>query len=116
MAKPLLKTKLRLAAVKALREAVLNNLGRTIEATAEFSRLVDGKVKEGLGSIIRFSVCGPGRGTGTGGDWPVGAHGAALAGGFYWVEGGYPAALGDVLAVEVRLVVEIGMVVGSELL
>lgn len=30
VAKPLLKTELRLAAVKALREAVLNNLGRTI--------------------------------------------------------------------------------------
>lgn len=29
-AKPLLKTKLRLAAVKALREAELNNLGKTI--------------------------------------------------------------------------------------
>lgn len=32
--------KLRFAAVKALREAVLNNLGRTIDATAEFSQLV----------------------------------------------------------------------------
>lgn len=30
VANPLLKTKLRLAAVKALREAELNNLGRTI--------------------------------------------------------------------------------------
>lgn len=30
VAKPLLKTKLRLAATNALRDAVLNNLGRTI--------------------------------------------------------------------------------------
>lgn len=45
VAKPLLKTKLRLAAVNALREAVLNNLGRTI--VVEFSQLVvEAGVKE----------------------------------------------------------------------
>lgn len=50
VAKPLLKMKLRFAAVKALREAVLNNLGRTIDATAEFSQLVvEAEMKRGLG-------------------------------------------------------------------
>lgn len=66
VAKPLLKMKLRLAAVKALREAVLNNLGRTIDATAEFSQLVvEAEIEKSPGpGIIRF--CATGRVAGEG--------------------------------------------------
>lgn len=78
MAKPLLKTKLRLAAVKALREAVLNNLGRTIGRVLAIS-VLNKNLKRVLGwhykSFLGRSECSGCRG-GTGAWWPMGGRAA----------------------------------------